>query len=295
MSDFLTRIMTRAMGTGPIVRPILAPMPAPVPESYPLLLSGNDKESGRRNTASEFMATAEKRTPTVPRPSDPDAGRIPEKPALEAPSLSAGAESAGEGDAGCQQVTGMQRGSSEGYGAASATPAAAPMAPAPDFRAIPAGNAPSGLIESGMPNATALLQGDETIFRLVSQRVRDRRAHASAGYLAEQRKSMVALTGQEVPAEKNRAVETVQSMEMLSAGGLSASHMTNRVRAVQPLGEVNALPPSAGSTAPTIKVTIGRIEVRATAPQSPLVKTVSTPVSKVSLDEYLRKQSGDKR
>lgn len=53
----------------------------------------------------------------------------------------------------------------------------------------------------------------------------------------------------------------------------------------------------AGETAPpTIRISIGRIEVRAAAPQPPATaRPASPPAAKVSLDDYLRKQSGGAR
>jgi hypothetical protein len=54
-------------------------------------------------------------------------------------------------------------------------------------------------------------------------------------------------------------------------------------------------PPEPISKIPTIKVSIGRIEVRAIAPQSPVAKTSAIPTPKTSLDEYLKDQSGGKR
>jgi hypothetical protein len=43
-----------------------------------------------------------------------------------------------------------------------------------------------------------------------------------------------------------------------------------------------------------IHVTIGRIEVRAALPPTP-VKRASPPTSTMSLEEYLRSRSGDRR
>jgi hypothetical protein len=53
-------------------------------------------------------------------------------------------------------------------------------------------------------------------------------------------------------------------------------------------------PPLAQSPAPTIHVTIGRIEVRAAAPTTP-VKRASPPASTMTLEEYLRSRAGDRR
>lgn len=50
----------------------------------------------------------------------------------------------------------------------------------------------------------------------------------------------------------------------------------------------------AASVAPTIKVSIGRVEVRAVVAQPPAARPAAAPVPKVSLDEYLKRQSGAK-
>jgi hypothetical protein len=56
------------------------------------------------------------------------------------------------------------------------------------------------------------------------------------------------------------------------------------------------VPASEGAlTAPTIRVTIGRIEVRALTEPSPPVKRAASQVPRVSLDEYLKQQPGDRK
>ncbi len=47
--------------------------------------------------------------------------------------------------------------------------------------------------------------------------------------------------------------------------------------------------------APTIRVTIGRIEVRAVMPQAPSLRQRVTPAPKLTLDDYLRSRNGGRR
>ena len=70
------------------------------------------------------------------------------------------------------------------------------------------------------------------------------------------------------------------------------------IRREPPLKEIsgkNNTTPDAASLAPTIKVSIGRIEVRAITQQPEKEKHYAPPAPKVSLDEYLKKQSEGKR
>jgi hypothetical protein len=51
-----------------------------------------------------------------------------------------------------------------------------------------------------------------------------------------------------------------------------------------------------GASVPTIQITIGRVEVRAVQPPSPAAQRQQTaPTAKISLEEYLRTQKGDRR
>ncbi len=66
------------------------------------------------------------------------------------------------------------------------------------------------------------------------------------------------------------------------------------MRTPQPLTAVSRPAIDAQSAAPpTIQVTIGRIEVRATPPPTPVKRVSSQPA--MSLEEYLRSRAGDKR
>ena len=66
-------------------------------------------------------------------------------------------------------------------------------------------------------------------------------------------------------------------------------HVVSRMEASTP---DTPIAPPASNSMPTVQVTIGRIEVRATPPPAPLPKTRRPTPPVMSLDEYLRQRSG---
>jgi hypothetical protein len=50
-----------------------------------------------------------------------------------------------------------------------------------------------------------------------------------------------------------------------------------------------------GESAPTIKITIGRVDVRATVPERPAPRPAAERPAALSLEEYLKERSGGKR
>lgn len=71
--------------------------------------------------------------------------------------------------------------------------------------------------------------------------------------------------------------------------------ITPRVRADSPSRTTTANTRPDIQTAPTIKVTIGRIEVRAILPPAPRAQETALPAPKMSLDDYLKSVSGERR
>jgi hypothetical protein len=71
--------------------------------------------------------------------------------------------------------------------------------------------------------------------------------------------------------------------------------ITPRVRADSPSRATTANTRPDIQTAPTIKVTIGRIEVRAVLPPEPHAQETALPAPRMSLDDYLKSVSGERR
>jgi hypothetical protein len=83
----------------------------------------------------------------------------------------------------------------------------------------------------------------------------------------------------------------------VSTGDASSRQIVQRPSMVAPdvTRLENLAPTSNPPIAPTIRVTIGRIEVRAVMPPAMPAKERTRPAPKLSLDEYLRSQNGGKR
>jgi hypothetical protein len=88
-----------------------------------------------------------------------------------------------------------------------------------------------------------------------------------------------------VPVESDSHEAMIVRPERITARGRAGS--TSRATSEEPT-------PSA-QVAPTIKVTIGRIEVRAILPPAPREKKTALPAPRMSLDDYLKSHSGGRR
>ena len=99
--------------------------------------------------------------------------------------------------------------------------------------------------------------------------------------------ALMASEAQDNPREHWPAVERIRPsagwVEPLAAPSAAAPAPTRRQPAVDP-------PP-----APTIRVTIGRVEVRAVLPPPAPARTPAPATPKLSLDEYLRSRNGGRR
>jgi hypothetical protein len=83
----------------------------------------------------------------------------------------------------------------------------------------------------------------------------------------------------------------------VSTGDASSRQIVQRPSMIAPdATRLGNLPPTSNPpAAPTIRVTIGRIEVRAVMPPAMPAKRPARTAPKLSLDEYLRSQNGGKR
>lgn len=88
------------------------------------------------------------------------------------------------------------------------------------------------------------------------------------------------------PEPQRARASSITARGFRSASGPS---IANDVSRLWP-SPLEATPDS--SSPPVVRVTIGRIEVRAVMPPSPPVDAAASPAPKLSLDEYLRQQNG---
>jgi hypothetical protein len=84
-----------------------------------------------------------------------------------------------------------------------------------------------------------------------------------------------------VPAMEKKAVQPVTRMMDIQTNPALSDPFSDRNKS--------------STTPPTIKVTIGRVDVRAVMQQTPSPKRMVAPAPKLSLDDYLKKRSGGQR
>ena len=311
MSDFLARMVERVMGKGPTVKPIISPMFTPGPlmagnspvepdaassdqepasistESKPILITNQQAtirsaSPATRITSSENMAERIEQDSTSffePVINSPQRAAI--KPATRA------ARPIQEGNlspaASEPRVAGIGKKREKAY----------------SRKVTPAGSDRSGAISTIVPEPpesgiTPQSHNGHDPFTIASHLIQRRRPRFGNDLMMEEQRFSADVTGHRLRAEDFEISGKIAS----SISSPDAIRPRVVIRSEPPLKEIsgeNNTTPDVASLAPTIKVSIGRIEVRAITQQTAPEKHYAPPAPKVSLDEYLKKQSEGKR
>ncbi len=157
--------------------------------------------------------------------------------------------------------------------------------------------------ESPPTRPTPSIEPTPTVERTLVQRViveRERMDRGHAGQPGVAQLPAVAMPAPVVSEARNAArllvtpiVERVQRVREISDQG-QINRSSEAQRSQPGRAESRQSPVPQALTPPTIHVTIGRIEVRATPPPSP-IKRAAPAATTISLEEYLRSRSGDRR
>ena len=325
MSDFVTRLAERAMGTSPIVRPLIASMFAPepashlmepeVPERMPRPQTPPDTPTLVPDQAELEDAELENEEPdtsATPQSSAPDAASpAPPEPSRHAPT-------SGQEDLD------------------------APATPGPPRRQRDAGEA--GPLETGMesrqevrqnlsaPGSRPLRSGETLERAVVAERDPSRATEEAPRRLVPEGSTSDSFTAEdgpgrvmlgptlalaelarvttEAPAPPSGADDPLNTGEETPAPEIIPTHraaqgaapvIVPRIVRHQPGQRQESSPPESQvlapePPAPTIKVAIGRIEVRAVTPPAPAQReTPARPGPLLSLDDYLEQRNGGHR
>lgn len=150
--------------------------------------------------------------------------------------------------------------------------------------------APGAFEPSGSDVEERSLAGRD-IFQQASRSVQRRTERQNSGLL------VAGEEGSPRPAgEGTAAVETERTASSPARfDGMLSRRAPHRDQPLPRLGANGGSTQAGEAAPPTIRISIGRIDVRAIAPQPAPQKAAPPPSPKVSLDDYLRKQSGGAR
>lgn len=322
MSDFLTRMVERAMGTGASVQPLVTSMIAPglaMADHFSTMTHGERIEPGpvRFTTESEPIAKTSEQVKTTSadvdvRPSE----EIDVTPLLSDSLLSnAGSLERSEewlerepADHTTQSST-IESASivaQEQFKTSSASLAPASSKPQVSIPELSKEEAfvtgaldsseivPSNFPEQAASSIKSPSRSNEEAFAFVSHRIQRREQQFSNNLLMEEVRVARGLTEHGEQPEKNEVIERTVSSGS-TPDGIRPKTISHREQPVAGFSEEDISTPRTISAVPTIKVSIGRIEVRAIAPPPPPAKSSAPSIPKISLDDYLKKQSGVKR
>lgn len=289
MSDYLTRVVERTVGRAAGVRPLLAPLfapgtgsaaagpggepggwidegPAPFPAGPAALTA--DRVAGRSNPAHRPVAGIEEREAARPAPpSLPSAVQRPAKGVTDSPEAPEPLASA--------------TGNGRRNGHAATSPVASQRS----------GSIAPGVLEpSGSDLEESSLAGSD-IFQQASRFVQRRTERQNSGLL------VAGEEGSPRPAGEGTAAAETGRMASSPArsDGMLPRRAPHRDRPLPRVAEEAGSTQAGEAAPPAIRISIGRIDVRAIVPQPAPVKAAPPPAPKVSLDDYLRKQPGGAR
>ena len=139
------------------------------------------------------------------------------------------------------------------------------------------------------PHAKA---GELDVFQEALQQLHRRQARKTIGLIfSEEERVNTSQPGNPTgDAATSRAVASSAYVQHEAAGVAAHGRMPGQVPEKKSLALGEAAPKP-----PTIKVSIGRVEIRASAPAAVPAETQAPSMPKISLDEYLRKQPGGNR
>jgi hypothetical protein len=315
MSDFLTRLAGRALGLVPLVQPVTTPRYAPDPDTS---FEQESEIPGRPGTRSSASPTSGATTRgSLVR--DQDAHHVeaprPEREA-DAPATGGGPEASDTAvDLGMTELH-ERRGSERPL---TRTPAEEPQ-PSPTDMSHPPGtpDQTSGRSrstaessppatregheappESGVRPAAAL----PTPLAPEASRQQARPAEAPPvpiGHEVRREGSRsvdrIAHDGRQLSrGAENRGLPVERSSDAYAAIGRTGAPLTTRSHHERPEPASQSARESTGAstrTEPTIRVSIGRIDVRAVSPPASPPRRTKQPAPKMSLDDYLRARNG---
>ncbi len=291
MADFITRLAERALGVAPVVQPVMPSMFAPEPVSHPTDLerdseattSPEDPDQPRAPSAQETPPTLD--APTG-RPADAAMAQQEDQSgdALSAPEPPRGTPESRPGPSHLGESGSSERGAMTGkedQRGSSRTTARHPQTP-PETRPETLHRAEPGPGRRGLPLGppSAENESGEAVFRPLGT-VLDR----------GQRETLppVPSPGAQASLDASEDAPAPVAPRMVRPqldGYLERGPQEPRVGAPE-------------SSEPAIRVTIGRIEVRAITPPPPMPPaqrtTPARPGPELSLDDYLKQHNGGKR
>lgn len=300
MSDYLTRMVERATGREPGVRPLVPVSFVPRPEGLEVPEVGHhvgvaEKKDGRssvpkRETEAALGQIVSEGAKSIegkvadsfqPMASPEDMPYL--KPSAPAPRATLAAEENGNDPA----VPGKVRVPNSTTQDALVHQAAAAVGFVPENQARPS-SAPDEAVTT--PQAEA---GETDVFQEALQQLHCRKVQ----------KTMGLIFSEEEPVHPFEPGDATGDVTTSRAASSSTSSLQEVAGVAQAPGRLSLQVPEKKSVAleevalkpPTIKVSIGRVEIRASASAKVPAETQVPVMPKLSLDEYLRKQPGRTR
>ena len=325
MNDFLTRLVDQTLNLVPVVRPLIAPAfsPASVPTAdrsseiaaepaltealpaaevgSPVSFEATPLPPKTRSTPPRLVAPIGEASPTEPehpaqrvsasRPvshllgaEEPSAPLTPPPPVepVKRPTIGA---SETHRSVSPREVIHRQRAGSTGN-----LQSVAPVVPVPSLEVSAASDSNRGLLP---PAILPAVVAPQQVHRVVERPQRT----PEGGFETTERVAEVLPPKlvKPLPPPTLASPSELESPAIASPHGVRVREQPLSIRPVTPTLPTSALRTEATSSAPTIRISIGRIEVRAvTAPAPAPTRTTSAPAARLSLDEYLRSHAGGK-